>query len=69
MFWISEWLLGSWYPSKENVCILNVDGSNLGNLGKSGMRGLIRNANGDWIIGFTGFLGIHDNLFVEIMTL
>jgi len=42
----------------DNIIKVNVDGSSLSNPERSGFRGLIRNNNGDWLLGFSGFCGI-----------
>lgn len=39
----------SWSPSKENNIKVNVDGSSIGNPGRSGLKGLIRNMHGEWL--------------------
>jgi ribonuclease HI len=49
--------------------ILNVDGSSISNLGISGFRGLIRNANGVWVHGFFGNLGVTNILHAELMAI
>lgn len=36
----------SWHPSREEIVILNVDGSNRGNLRRAGVGGLLRQADG-----------------------
>lgn len=42
----------SWIPPPRHYFKLNTDGSSLGNPGKEGIGGVIRNANGDWVLGF-----------------
>ncbi|GAU22350.1 hypothetical protein TSUD_106780 [Trifolium subterraneum] len=49
--------------------ILNVDGSSIGNPGISGFGGLIRNADGAWIHGFFGNLGVTNILHPELMAI
>ncbi|KAK2412910.1 putative MO25 protein [Trifolium repens] len=49
--------------------ILNVDGSSIGNPGISGFGGLIRNADGAWVHGFFGNLGITNILHAELMAI
>ncbi|PNX62229.1 hypothetical protein L195_g061051, partial [Trifolium pratense] len=51
-----------WNAQGGNGIILNVDGSNIGNPGVSGFRGLIRNSDGGWIHGFAGNIGISNIL-------
>jgi len=50
----------------DNIIKVNVDGSFLSNLGRSGFGGLIRNNNGDWLLGFYGFCGINSCLVAEL---
>lgn len=38
-------------------CKLNVDGCSLGNPGRAGFGGLIRNEIGEWLVGISGFIG------------
>ncbi|PNX83362.1 ribonuclease H [Trifolium pratense] len=59
----------SWHPCRTNCMVLNVDGSCLGNPGRAGFGGLIRNGGGEWIVRFSGFLGIANNTLAELMTL
>jgi ribonuclease HI len=49
--------------------ILNVDGSSIGNPGISGFGGLIRNADGAWVHGFYGNLGVTNILHAELMAI
>jgi hypothetical protein len=48
----------------EGFVKLNVDGSFLGNSGRICFGGLIRNNNGDWLIGFSCYT-VGSNLFLE----
>ena len=48
---------------------LNTDGFAVGNVGIAGGGGLIRNENGDWIIGFARSLGITSGVMVELWAL
>lgn len=59
----------SWYPSKKDVTVLNVDGSSLGNPGRSGFGGLLRRSDGTWIVGFAGSLGFSEILQAELMAI
>ena len=45
---------------------LNTDGSSLGNLGLVGGGGLIRDENGDWIVGFARNIGITTSFQAEL---
>ncbi|PNY06668.1 ribonuclease H [Trifolium pratense] len=49
--------------------ILNVDESSISNLGISGFGGLIRNADGAWIHGFFGNIGVTNILHAELMAI
>lgn len=64
---VTRWI--SCHPSREDCIVLNVDGSCIGNPGAAGMGGVIRNTNGDWLWGFTSYLGHQDNLFAELMAM
>lgn len=56
-----------WHEEGDLALILNVDGSNLGNPGRAGFGGIIRNWDGSWITGFAEFIGIYDILHVELL--
>ena len=58
-----------WSKPSEGVMKLNVDGSSLGNPGRAGFGGLLRGEDGVWVIGFTRFLGLLDNLHAELMAI
>lgn len=58
--------LVNWVPPYENQVVLNVDGSSLGNPGQAGFGGLIRDHNGSWILGFSGYIGIVDSVEAEL---
>jgi ribonuclease HI len=45
--------------------ILNVDGSSIGNPSVSGYGGLLCTADGTWVHGFFGNLGVTNILFVK----
>ena len=55
-----------WIPPLNNIIKVNVDGSSLSNPGRSGFGGLIRNNNGDWLLGFSGFCDITSCLAAEL---
>jgi len=59
----------SWHLFRVDEFILNVDGSCLGEMRKVGFEGLVRKGDGSWIIGFSGFLGISNNIVVELMAM
>lgn len=59
----------TWHASREDLVVLNVDGSCVGNLWPYGFGGPLRYSNGVWIKGFSGHLGISNNLHVELLAL
>ncbi|GAU21723.1 hypothetical protein TSUD_328480 [Trifolium subterraneum] len=65
----SDYENGEMECSWGNCMILNVDGSSIGNPGISGYGGLIRNADGAWIHGFFGNLGVTNILHAELMAI
>ncbi|KAL0014093.1 hypothetical protein SO802_001162 [Lithocarpus litseifolius] len=48
---------------------LNTDGSSLGNPGLAGGGGLIRDENGDWVVGFARKIGIANSFMAELWAL
>lgn len=58
-----------WRPPPTDFCKLNVDGSSFGNPGNSGFGGLIRDALGQWIIGYSGSCGYSTNLNAELLAM
>jgi hypothetical protein len=61
--------LVSWKPPSGSAVKLNVVGSSLGNLGRSGFGGLIRDKNGNWLLSFSGSCGITTNINAELQTI
>ncbi|GAU26057.1 hypothetical protein TSUD_225190 [Trifolium subterraneum] len=61
--------LVKWNVLGGTSMILNVDGSSLGNPGISGFGGLIRNADGAWVHGFFGNLGVNNILHAKLMAI
>lgn len=59
----------TWHPSREEVTVLNVDGSWVRNPGHGDYGGLLRRADGEWIVGFAGSVGGSDSLQAELMAL
>lgn len=57
----------TWHPTRENIIVLNVDGSCLGKPGLAGFGGLLMQGDGKWIQRFYGYLGIADNLKAELV--
>lgn len=45
---------------------LNTDGASLGNPGVAGAGGVIRDASGDWLVGFMLHLGVCSNMVAEM---
>ncbi|PNX93847.1 ribonuclease H [Trifolium pratense] len=58
-----------WNAHGGTDMILNVDGSSIGNPDISGYGGIIRNADGAWIHGFFGNLGVTNILHAELMAI
>lgn len=56
-----------WHASKEDIHVLNVDGSRFEESGRAGFGGLLRSGGGDWIVGFSGCIGISDCAQAELM--
>lgn len=52
----------SWIAPTEGWVCLNVHGSSRGNPGPTGFGGVVRNASGVWLMGFTGYVGIYEIL-------
>lgn len=63
MFWI-RWEK----PSPGWVC-LNIDGSALGNPGRAGCGGIIRNDRGDWLGGFSRCIEVTTSFIAELWAL
>ncbi|GAU47359.1 hypothetical protein TSUD_403620 [Trifolium subterraneum] len=59
--------LVTWARPMEGTICLNVDGSLLGSLNSAGYGGLLRNHNGEFILGFYGTTSLKSILFAEIM--
>jgi ribonuclease HI len=60
-----ETLIG-WTPPPTGFVKLNIDGSVLRNPGHASSGGLLRDSNGNWIQGFSHFLGITNSLVAEL---
>ncbi|MCH88087.1 ribonuclease H protein [Trifolium medium] len=56
----------TWSPPLDSIIKVNVDGSSLSNTGRSGFGGLMRNNNGEWLLGFFGFSFITTCLAAEL---
>jgi ribonuclease HI len=64
-----EACLVSWKPPSGAAVKLNVDGSSVGNPGRSGFGGLIRDTNDNWLLGFSGSCGITTNINAELQAI
>ena len=62
-------ILTAWRKPPKGWAKLNTDGSALGNLGKARGGGLIRDHNGDWIIGFSRSLGSTNSFIAKLWAL
>ena len=58
-----------WEPPSQNWHKLNTDGSSLGNPGRAGGGGIIRNANGEWVGGYARAIGITTSAAAELWAL
>lgn len=56
----------TWHQSREDVVVLNVDGSADGSLGRAGFGGLLRQGDGAWMLGFYGSLGATSSLLAVL---
>lgn len=59
----------TWHGSRENITVLNVDGSYMDGSQHAGFGGLLRSGEGEGITGFSGHLGSSDYLFAELMAI
>ncbi|KAM3344027.1 hypothetical protein P3S68_026118 [Capsicum galapagoense] len=62
-------ILVKWSPPSRNYYKLNTDGSSLGNPGIGGIGGVIRNSNGEWIVGYYKGYPKATNSQMEILAL
>ncbi|KAH0641622.1 hypothetical protein KY289_032596 [Solanum tuberosum] len=60
--------LNKWTPPERGYK-LNSDGSSIGNPDRSGIGGVIRDHNGDWIVGYMGNLHMSNNVKAELTAL
>lgn len=58
-----------WAKPEVGWMKLNRDGSSLGNPGLAGGRGLIRNEEGRWVVGFAHKIGITSSFLAELWAL
>jgi len=65
----SSTLIQWWLKSSEGTIKIKIDGCSNGNPGRLGIGGLLRNGSGNWIIGFSGFIGLSSKVIVELNTI
>lgn len=56
----------NWEKPDLNWFNLNIDGSSIGNPGKAGGGGIIRNQHVNWIRGFARSIGIASSVVAEL---
>ena len=56
----------NWEKPDLNWFKLNIDGSSIGNPGKAGGGGIIRNQHVNWIRGFARSIGIASSVVAEL---
>ncbi|KAF7839279.1 reverse transcriptase [Senna tora] len=56
----------NWFPPLEGWWKLNTDGACSGNPGPFAIGGIIRNQDGNWISGFSGYIGFGSALKAEL---
>ncbi|CAA0806228.1 Polynucleotidyl transferase- ribonuclease H-like superfamily protein [Striga hermonthica] len=59
----------AWEKPKEGFIKINTDGACKGNPGILAAGGLLRDANGQWIVGFIAHLGICTNTIAELQAI
>lgn len=59
----------SWKKPEEGWVVLNVDGSAITNPGRTGYGGLVRNKDGEFLVGFYGSAGISHISHAEMLAL
>lgn len=55
-----------WERSMQGWKKLNMDGSSIGLHGLVGCRGVVRNDNGKWVVGFSKRMGVTSSFFAEL---
>ena len=58
-----------WEKPTEGWRKLNTDGFSLGNIGRAGGGGLIRDEEGNWILGFSRQIGVTSSFIAELWAL
>ncbi|XP_027077095.1 uncharacterized protein [Coffea arabica] len=64
-----KFILVRWIPPVLTTCKLNTDGSSLGNPGRSGGGGVLRNSSGVFLLGFACYWGVIPSLHSELKVL
>lgn len=59
----------TWHPSREDVVVLNVDGSASRQPGRAGFGDLLRRGDSEWLIGYYGSTGVARSLLAKMATL
>jgi hypothetical protein len=68
-FYVIKQQLISLIPPLENYVAVNVDGSVQRNLGVVGFGGLIQHSFFKWISRFYGYVGVSNNILVELLAI
>ena len=55
-----------WERPQVGWACLNIDGATIGNPGRAGCSGLIRNERGEWLGGFSRSVGCADSFMAEL---
>ncbi|GAU24906.1 hypothetical protein TSUD_116310 [Trifolium subterraneum] len=56
-------------PPLDDTIKVDVDGSSFNNPGRSDFGGILRDSNENWLLGFSGFIGISTSLCVELQAI
>lgn len=59
----------AWHESREDVTVMNVDGSFVVESHRVGFGGVLRNGDGAWLVGFAGNPGGSYCLCTELMAI
>lgn len=57
----------SWTAPLDGWVVLNTDGPSLGSPDRAGVGGVVRDAIGRWVFGYTGFIGVSEFLKAELL--
>ena len=55
-----------WLPPPNDWVMLNIDGSSMGNPGRAGGGGIIRNSHGEWVSGYAKAIGYTTSVTAEL---